>query len=139
MTLFSHLLSAFNLFKSRVKLHGELCIMTVKLVKAEAAKSNLQRKCDKLSDENSDLQRKVDKSPWGELINAKLDYQKLLTEWNKLVNQINAKGGMDFLNGSSNQFSKAEIKILIKLCHPDKHDGSQEANDILLKLLQMRK
>lgn len=35
-------------------------------------------------------------------------------------------------------FTKKEITDLIKLCHPDKHGGSETANTLTRKLLQMR-
>lgn len=66
-------------------------------------------------------------------------YQKLLTKWNPLIEKINAKGGQAFLNGESQQFSQPEIRSLIKLCHPDKHGGSDEAHQITVKLLKMKK
>lgn len=36
------------------------------------------------------------------------------------------------------QFSKAEIKSLISLCHPDKHNGKVSANTMTAKLVEMR-
>ena len=140
MTSFSHLLnSVVNFFKRSYTLRVELARLTVKLAKSERNWNSLQAKYDKLSEENSELKKKMRSGPWIELIKVQLDYQKVVAQWNNLVRQINAKGGMSSLNGSSNQFSKEEIKVLIKLCHPDKHDGSPEANDILRKLLQLRK
>jgi len=41
-------------------------------------------------------------------------------------------------SNSNSQFSKNEIKTLIMLCHPDKHDHSVKAKDITAKLLEMR-
>lgn len=38
----------------------------------------------------------------------------------------------------SGQFTPAEIKTLIQLCHPDKHGGKQSAVHITSKLLKMR-
>lgn len=58
-----------------------------------------------------------------EIMNLQLKYNELLKEWNCLVKDINEKGGRRFLNGESynSQFSDEEIKTLITLCHPDKH------------------
>lgn len=42
------------------------------------------------------------------------------------------------LKKSGNQFSKEEIKILINLCHPDKHDGKKSAQEITAKLLNIK-
>ena len=66
-------------------------------------------------------------------------YSELIAEWNALVKRINAKGGEQFLEGSSNnQFTEDDIKKLLQLCHPDKHDGKQIAVDMTQKLLQLR-
>lgn len=76
-------------------------------------------------------------------------HEKLLSEWNKLVTLINAKGGQRFLDCATIpghkkstraklQFTAKEIMQLIKLCHPDKHAGSEEANEITKKLLSLR-
>ena len=63
----------------------------------------------------------------------------LLAEWNSLVNKINARGGDAFLYGTqSNQFSQDEIKTLINLCHPDKHQQKKSAVEITQKLLSMK-
>lgn len=62
----------------------------------------------------------------------------LVQEWNHLVGQINARGGEAFLQGSQNPFSMSEIRTLIKLCHPDKHAGNSEAEEITRKLLDLR-
>lgn len=66
-------------------------------------------------------------------------YSEIIAEWNALVKRINAKGGEQFLEGSSNnQFTEDDIKKLLQLCHPDKHDGKQIAVDMTQKLLQLR-
>jgi predicted XRE-type DNA-binding protein len=36
------------------------------------------------------------------------------------------------------QFTQAELRTLIQLCHPDKHNGKQSAVAITQKLLQLR-
>lgn len=66
-------------------------------------------------------------------------YNNLIDEWNGLVCQINERGGQTFLNGQqNNQFSKAELHILLSLCHPDKHGGKESATRITQKLIAMR-
>lgn len=40
---------------------------------------------------------------------------------------------------STGQFTDSEIKSLISLCHPDKHNGKASATNITQKLLKMRK
>jgi len=36
------------------------------------------------------------------------------------------------------QFSQEDIKRLLRLCHPDRHDNSDAANEMTKKLLSMR-
>lgn len=66
-------------------------------------------------------------------------YQELLVRYNELVTIINAKGGQDFLNSSpSTQLSEKQIKSLLFLCHPDKHDNSEKATEMTRVLLELR-
>lgn len=77
-----------------------------------------------------------------ELLVAQSQLDALTDKWNALVKRVNARGGEEFLSSggsSSSQFSKAEIAQLIKLCHPDKHGGSEVAGEITRKLLTLRK
>ena len=69
----------------------------------------------------------------------KIKYSNLLDEWNTLVEVINAKGGKDFLDrgNTQTQFTEDEIRKLLQLCHPDKHDGKQMAVDMTAKLLKL--
>lgn len=71
-------------------------------------------------------------------ITIEANHAILLAKWNNLVERINRKGGEKFLNSESQQFTPDEIKTLIKLCHPDKHGGSEDAKEITVKLLKMR-
>lgn len=72
-------------------------------------------------------------------------YASLLDEFNKLVDVINKKGGKQFLDHGvlpqnlPDQFSQEEIRTLINLCHPDKHNGKESAVEITKKLLNLRK
>jgi hypothetical protein len=67
-------------------------------------------------------------------------HNKLLREWNALIKLINSKGGQDFLDSTPNTsgFTQAEIKSLIYLCHPDKHQQKPSAIAMTQKLLSMR-
>lgn len=72
-------------------------------------------------------------------------YNNLIDEWNGLVRQINERGGQAFLDGKlpnqqqqNTQFSEAELRTLISLCHPDKHGGKLSATHITQKLIAMR-
>ena len=66
--------------------------------------------------------------------------QELLKEWNALVTKINAKGGAEFLDGKKGpkQLDAEDIKRLLMLCHPDKHDGKKMAEEMTQKLLALR-
>lgn len=71
-------------------------------------------------------------------------YDSLLERWNKLVGQINSKGGEQFLeygqvSTGSPQLSDDEIKKLLSLCHPDKHGGKPLADEMTKRLLELRK
>lgn len=65
-------------------------------------------------------------------------YNSLNNKWSELVDRINAKGGESFLDGESSEFTDQEIKNLIRLCHPDKHDQSSMSKELTQKLLKMR-
>lgn len=69
-------------------------------------------------------------------------YSSLLQEYNALVDMINKKGGRQFLDHAviapPPQFTQEEIRILIQLCHPDKHNGKESAANITKKLLALR-
>lgn len=74
-----------------------------------------------------------------EMMQMQVKYQILLSQWNSLVDKINARGGEAFLYGSEQkQFSDDEIKTLINLCHPDKHQQKKVAVEMTQKLLAMR-
>lgn len=69
---------------------------------------------------------------------AEINASKTIKRWNALVATINAKGGQAFLDRGV-LLSSSDLENLIKLCHPDKHGGSQEANQLTAKLLELRK
>ena len=64
------------------------------------------------------------------------EYRKLEKKWNDLVDRINEKGGEQFLN--STQFTKSNIRELIILCHPDKHNNSDLSTRVTKKLLEAK-
>jgi hypothetical protein len=71
-------------------------------------------------------------------------YNRLRKEWNSLVDRINRLGGEKLFEQSSQstqptQFTDQELKRLIQLCHPDKHNSSQLSVEMTQKLNQMRK
>lgn len=74
-------------------------------------------------------------------------YADLLAKWNDLVNQINAKGGEDFLRRGKvpsrvpsrpSQLTLDDVHRLIQLVHPDKHGGKPAATEMTAKLLKLR-
>ena len=67
-------------------------------------------------------------------------YNGLLDEWNDLINEINAKGGEAFLKGKNQptQFTDEEIKKLLILCHPDKHNGKPLATEMTALLNKLK-
>ena len=97
-----------------------------------------KRQQEKLAQADADYKKLM------ESVFTRHDYNKLLKEYNELVELINKKGGEAFLNhgilpnNKKPQFSQDEIRTLLQLCHPDKHDGKQSAQDITAKLLSMR-
>ena len=68
--------------------------------------------------------------------------KELADRWSNIVDLINSKGGQNFLDNAvlnpKPQFSQEEIRKLISLCHPDKHDGRQIAIEMTQKLLQLK-
>lgn len=65
-------------------------------------------------------------------------YNRLLREWNQMVELINKKGGQDFLNDGV-VLSQNDIKDLLTLCHPDKHQNSDTSVRVTKFLLGMRR
>lgn len=75
-------------------------------------------------------------------------HSELQARWNDLVQQINDKGGRDFLLHGKidrnapktiHQFNDDELRSLLQLVHPDKHDGKQSAVVMTQKINALRK
>ncbi len=70
------------------------------------------------------------------------EYQALLSRWNTLVGRINKHGGEAIFNRTEKkatpQFNAEEIRSLIQLVHPDKHDGKESAVRLTQKLLKLK-
>lgn len=74
-----------------------------------------------------------------EFFGLQYKYAALLAQWNSLVEEINNKGGKTFLKGTTTrQLSNEDIKRLLMLVHPDKHDGKPVAVEMTQKLLSLR-
>lgn len=65
-------------------------------------------------------------------------YTHLLAQWNTVANQINARGGAGFLQGTPAQLTPEEVKLAIRFCHPDKHRNNPDATRLTQKLLALR-
>jgi hypothetical protein len=68
-------------------------------------------------------------------------YLTLVDKWNRLVVQVNRAGGESALSKNytqESQFSQEDIRRLLQLCHPDKHDGKQSAVEMTQKLNRLR-
>lgn len=73
-------------------------------------------------------------------------YSKLIDEYNDLVEEINRKGGREFLNhakipGKSQQntnLTQSQLKTLLILVHPDKHGSGKHGKmaEELFKTIQ---
>lgn len=79
-----------------------------------------------------------------QLLDETLANQLLQKKWNELVRRINEKGGEQFLREgrivgpSKNQFSPDDLRRLLQLCHPDKHNGSALAVEMTAKINKAR-
>lgn len=78
-------------------------------------------------------------------IKAEAEFSEVLGMYNSLIRRINRLGGEDFLRdatvnkaSASKQFDKSELRVLISLCHPDKHGGKPSANDMTQRLIILR-
>lgn len=73
-------------------------------------------------------------------------YIQLQKEWNVLVEMINEKGGKQFLEHgvmpgqtrNVSQFTDEELRSLLQLVHPDKHDGKPSAVRLTQKINELR-
>jgi hypothetical protein len=75
-------------------------------------------------------------------------FNRLLAEHNAIVHEINRKGGREFLDKAriigvndimNGVLNANDIKRLLMLCHPDRHDGKQSAVEMTQRLLLIRK
>lgn len=78
----------------------------------------------------------------GNYMALKKAHDLLLSQWNWLVDKVNAKGGEVFLENAvmpTPPFTEDEINFLIRVSHPDRNKGSDVSNEVTKKLLAMRK
>lgn len=78
----------------------------------------------------------------------RIKLSSIQTKWNDLVRRINAKGGEEFLKFGTigkdtartvHQFTDDELRSLLQLVHPDKHNGKQSAVVMTQKINALRK
>lgn len=72
-------------------------------------------------------------------IKYQMEYLTLLREWNALVEEVNNGQRVRAVAPRNSTFTPEEIETLVSLCHPDKHNGSERANKMTARLLQLRK
>lgn len=71
-------------------------------------------------------------------------HNKVLDDYNALVRRINKLGGEAFLkkakipNNDISGFSEEDIRSMIYLCHPDKHNSSSASTRITQMLIARR-
>ena len=58
---------------------------------------------------------------------------RLIARLNRLVDSLKDKA-----SESSGQFTQSELRSLILLCHPDRHNGKESAITLTQKLISMR-
>lgn len=63
-------------------------------------------------------------------------YSALVDKWNAVITKVN-DGRL--VPPQKATFTADEIDTLIRLCHPDRHNGSRAANDMTAKLMSLRK
>ncbi len=73
----------------------------------------------------------------------KVLFHKEQKDYISLALFIERHGGIENIEKNNNkqnkQFNNKEIDTLIRLCHPDKHNGKDSATEITQKLLEIRK
>jgi hypothetical protein len=72
-------------------------------------------------------------------VRAMRDYNNLMDEYDVLVRK--AQKLQQLCKDSelyTNPFNQKDLKVMITLCHPDKHGGKKSATEMTQKLLEMR-
>ncbi len=76
----------------------------------------------------------VSKAKYNELM---IEFNDATQKYNQLVSFINSKGGQAFLDNGIH-FNDTDIKRLISLCHPDKHNNRNAAKEMTQRLLELK-
>lgn len=75
---------------------------------------------------------------------VRFELSSTIVKLSTLIREINRKGGQQFLDEgiipkSKNQnFTLEDVKKLLQLCHPDKHDNKPISTEMTSKLLSIR-
>lgn len=69
----------------------------------------------------------------------RLRYESVVRSYNELVDEFNKVVHAYNTLVTQSQFTDEEIASLIRLCHPDKHGGSEAATRMTQKLLELRR
>lgn len=69
----------------------------------------------------------------------RLRYESVVRSYNDLVDEFNKVVHAYNTLVTQSQFTDEEIASLIRLCHPDKHGGSEAATRMTQKLLELRR
>lgn len=113
---------------------------------SKARYKELEAKLTKLSNENLELKaHNLTLADWQyrhysvreELSELRGEHNRLVERWNRLAEEVNSKGGRDFMDNAI-IFPRDEIKSLLSLVHPDKHNGKESAVRWTQKLLELR-
>jgi hypothetical protein len=64
-------------------------------------------------------------------------HDELVERLNNLVRKVNDNGGVEMI-GKRSQFTDSELRSLLQLVHPDKHDGKESAKILTQKINQLR-
>jgi len=79
-----------------------------------------------------------------EVIELRLDKSSVYNKYNALIDRINLLGGKEFLEKAkivdteSIGFTDKELKDLLMLCHPDKHNNASLAQAVTQKINALR-
>ena len=108
-----------------------------KIKELEAAISTASWRADALLKDLKSAERRS--ADWRER-HERLEWKHagLVRQYNQMVKEHNEMVDEFAYGGGGNPFTPEELKVLIGLCHPDKHGGKESANKMTQKLLSMR-
>lgn len=99
------------------------------------AKLEKEKEAELTSLKNQVIALRALKTPNSE---SDLQLQRLWIDYCKLEDKYNVLLARPIQTVMAAQFTQDEIKRLIRLCHPDRHNNSDIAKEITQKLLELR-